>query len=143
MGTLDVLIQRHGQSMGNVGCDVLDPSLTELGVQQASQASDFIANRPDFLPNITVSSGLTRAMQTAAITFGRITHVADYIPEMPFDVAGHCPDHFDDCAVTPEKQIEFMKDGRNVTGCVGPPTPSIVQNITWDYLGGRNSNFTI
>ncbi len=59
---MDLYIIRHGESQGNVGQDVEDPRLTELGEKQ----SQLLALR---LRNINfdaiLSSPLTRAVQTA------------------------------------------------------------------------------
>ena len=59
---MDLYIIRHGESQGNVGINVPDPELTELGKKQA----ELLALR---LRNIKfdaiLSSPLTRAIQTA------------------------------------------------------------------------------
>lgn len=59
---MDLYIIRHGESMGNIGNDVENPVLTELGQKQA----ELLALR---LRNIKfdaiLSSPLTRAVQTA------------------------------------------------------------------------------
>lgn len=59
---MDLYIIRHGESQGNIGLDVDDPKLTELGEKQA----ELLALR---LRNIKfdaiLSSPLTRAVQTA------------------------------------------------------------------------------
>lgn len=59
---MDLYIIRHGESQGNIGLDVEDPKLTELGEKQA----ELLALR---LRNIKfdaiLSSPLTRAVQTA------------------------------------------------------------------------------
>lgn len=59
---MDLYIIRHGESQGNIGLDIEDPKLTELGEKQA----ELLALR---LRNIKfdaiLSSPLTRAIQTA------------------------------------------------------------------------------
>ncbi|MBR6530989.1 MAG: histidine phosphatase family protein [Clostridia bacterium] len=59
---MDLYIIRHGESQGNVGLDVEDPHLTDLGKKQA----ELLALR---LRNVNfdaiLSSPLTRAIQTA------------------------------------------------------------------------------
>ena len=61
---------------------VIDPQLTTQGENEAKQAHDFVYHKLGALPNISLSSSLTRAMQTAGITFAQTVHVADFIPEV-------------------------------------------------------------
>ncbi len=59
---MDLYIIRHGESQGNVGLDVEDPHLTELGQKQ----SELLALRLRNIKfDVVLSSPLTRAVQTA------------------------------------------------------------------------------
>lgn len=59
---MDLYIIRHGESQGNVGMDVEDPHLTDLGKKQAELLALRLRNvRFD----VILSSPLTRAIQTA------------------------------------------------------------------------------
>ena len=59
---MDLYIIRHGESQGNIGLDVEDPKLTELGHKQAELLALRLRNI-DF--DAILSSPLTRAIQTA------------------------------------------------------------------------------
>ena len=59
---MDLYIIRHGESQGNIGLDVEDPHLTELGQKQAELLALRLRNI-DF--DVILSSPLTRAIQTA------------------------------------------------------------------------------
>ena len=59
---MDLYIIRHGESQGNIGLDVEDPHLTELGQKQAELLALRLRN-VDF--DVILSSPLTRAIQTA------------------------------------------------------------------------------
>ena len=59
---MDLYIIRHGESQGNIGLDVEDPHLTELGQKQAELLALRLRNI-DF--DVILSSPLTRAVQTA------------------------------------------------------------------------------
>lgn len=90
---MDLYIIRHGESQGNVGQDVENPRLTELGQKQA----ELLALR---LRNIKfdaiLSSSLTRAVQTATplaelrgmpiIVFDELYEVGTYGDETLSDV---------------------------------------------------------
>ena len=59
---MDLYIIRHGESQGNVGIEVDDPHLTELGQKQAELLALRLRNI-NF--DVILSSPLTRAVQTA------------------------------------------------------------------------------
>lgn len=59
---MDLYIIRHGESQGNIGLEVEDPHLTELGQKQAELLALRLRNI-DF--DVILSSPLTRAVQTA------------------------------------------------------------------------------
>jgi len=142
--------------MANVGCfgvEAADPSLTHEGVWQCEKAREFIDRFPHWTPNISFSSTLTRAFQTAALTFHQTVHVADFIPSakpawgsMPSCLQGHLLSDFSSCSESPAKQLEFLRLGRHVSGqsrCDAPPTPDLVSQIDWSYWGGMPQNYTM
>ncbi len=59
---MDLYIIRHGESQGNVGQDVENPTLTELGQKQAELLAIRLRN---ISFDVILSSPLTRAVQTA------------------------------------------------------------------------------
>lgn len=59
---MDLYIIRHGESQGNIGLDIEDPKLTELGEKQAKLLALRLRN---IKFDAILSSPLTRAVQTA------------------------------------------------------------------------------
>ena len=59
---MDLYIIRHGESQGNIGLDIEDPKLTELGEKQAELLALRLRNSKF---DAILSSPLTRAIQTA------------------------------------------------------------------------------
>ena len=90
--SLRLLLMRHAQSENNAAPwhrklfrSYLDPAITSKGRRQALAARDALAG---WDVDLVVSSQLMRAMQTAALTFGKRVHVAPYIGEAQWYLFG-------------------------------------------------------
>jgi len=125
----------------------MDTQLTSEGVAQAMDAELFVAQNLVRMPNISFSSCLMRAMQTAAITFPCNTvQVADFIPEAGFDAAPRCAHGIGSCALPPREQLKYFTSGRRGQSCPsGAPTPNLTGRFDWSDLaeGGMPSDYTM
>jgi len=68
-----LVLTRHGQSQGNKGLcgkgNIKDPMLTQVGIEQAEHARDYLKEH-NIVPDLIFASTLMRAQETSLIVYG-------------------------------------------------------------------------